>query len=66
MEIVIITGMICLTVAVIISGFFVFFCEPISNYIDACTEAKRNREERFKLIDAVLKKKLEEESEKHD
>lgn len=66
MDIVIITGIICLTVAVIISGIFIFFSDPISNYIDACTEAKRNREERFKLIDAVLKKKLEEESKKDD
>ena len=52
-----------------IVGFFLlflyFFClafaKEISNYINACAEAKRKQQERFKLIDEWLKKELGED-----
>ena len=48
----------------LLGGLFVFFCtifhNEISDYIRACSEAKRNQEKRFKLIDDWLKKELKE------
>ena len=46
--------------------FLLFFCivfdKEVSNYINACAEAKRNQQERFKWIDEWLKKELNEEN----
>ena len=45
--------------------FSLFFClafdKKVSNYINACAEAKRKQQERFKWIDEWLKKEVGED-----